>query len=71
MLDVRRVVDEREAVEAALRRRGFAFSPDADPWSLDLQRRDLLGEVERLRHDQRKAGEEIARRGRNKEDSTA
>ena len=71
MLDVRKVVDEREAVEAGLRRRGFAFSGDADPWSLDVQRRDILGEVERLRHDQRKAGEEIARRGRAKEDATA
>jgi seryl-tRNA synthetase len=71
MLDVRKVVDDREAVEAGLRRRGFAFSGDADPWSLDVQRRDILGEVERLRHDQRKAGEEIARRGRSKEDATA
>jgi seryl-tRNA synthetase len=71
VLDVRKVVDEREAVEAGLRRRGFAFSVDADPWSLDVERRDILGEVERLRHDQRKAGEEIARRGRSKEDATA
>src|SRR5688572_29766968 len=71
MLDVRKVVDEREVVEAGLRRRGFAFSDDVDPWSLDVQRRDILGEVEQLRHDQRKAGEEIARRGRNKEDATA
>jgi seryl-tRNA synthetase len=71
VLDVRRVVDEREAVEAALRRRGFAFSADGDPWSLDLQRRDILGEVERLRHDQRKAGEEIARRGKAREDASA
>ena len=71
MLDVRRVVDEREAVEAGLRRRGFAFSADADPWSLDVQRRAILGELEQLRHDQRKAGEEIARRGRSKEDATA
>ena len=68
MLDVRRVVDERDAVEAGLRRRGFAFSA-GDPWSLDAQRRAILGEVEQLRHDQRKAGEEIARRGRAREDA--
>jgi seryl-tRNA synthetase len=70
VLDVRKVVDEREEVEAGLRRRGFAFSGDGDPWALDAQRRAVLGEVERLRHDQRKAGEEIARRGRAKEDAT-
>jgi seryl-tRNA synthetase len=71
VLDVRKVVDEREAVEAGLRRRGFAFSGDGDPWSLDARRRAILGEVEQLRHDQRKAGEEIARRGRGREDATA
>jgi len=71
MLDVRKVVDERESVEAGLRRRGFAFSGGGDPWSLDAQRRAVLGEVEQLRHDQRKAGEEIARRGRSREDATA
>jgi seryl-tRNA synthetase len=70
VLDVRKVVDEREEVEAGLRRRGFAFSGDGDPWALDAQRRAVLGEVERLRHEQRKAGEEIARRGRAKEDAT-
>ena len=70
MLDVRKVVDERDAVEAGLRRRGFAFSGDGDPWSLDARRRAILGEVEQLRHDQRKAGEEIARRGRSREDAS-
>ena len=70
VLDVRKLVDERDAVEAGLRRRGFAFSADGDPWSLDAQRRTVIGEVEQLRHDQRKAGEEIARRGRSKEDAT-
>jgi seryl-tRNA synthetase len=71
VLDVRKVVDEREAVEAGLRRRGFGFAGAADPWSLDVQRRGTLGEVERLRHDQRKAGEEIARRGKAREDASA
>src|SRR5688572_17879850 len=71
MLDVRKVVDERDAAEAGLRRRGFAFTESADPWSLDAERRAVIGEVEQLRHEQRKVGEEIARRGKNKEDATA
>ena len=71
MLDVRKVVDERPEVESALRRRGFAFSAPGDPWSLDAERRAVIGEVEQLRHDQRKAGEEIARRGKAKEDAGA
>jgi seryl-tRNA synthetase len=71
MLDVRKVVDERDAVAAALARRGFAFPEGSDPWTLDAARRAVLGEVEQLRHDQRKAGEEIARRGRAKEDASA
>src|SRR6188474_931586 len=70
MLDVRRVVDERKAVEAGLRRRGFAFA-GGDPWALDAQRRAILGEVEGLRHAQRTAGEEIARRGKAREDASA
>jgi seryl-tRNA synthetase len=69
MLDVRKVVDEREAVSSALARRGFAFTAGSDPWTLDAGRRAVLGEVEQLRHDQRKAGEEIVRRGRAKEDA--
>ena len=71
MLDVRKVVEERDAVEAALATRGFAFPGGANPWTLDAGRRAVLGEVEQLRHDQRKAGEEIARRGRAKEDASA
>ena len=72
MLDVRKVVEERAEVEAALSRRGFGFpAGTANPWALDAERRAVLGEVERLRHEQRKAGEEIARRGRGKEDASA
>src|SRR5688500_1758903 len=44
VLDVRKVVDEREAVEAGLRRRGFAFSEGGDPWVLDAERRAVIGE---------------------------
>jgi seryl-tRNA synthetase len=70
VLDVRTVVAEREAVTAALRRRGFAFAEgDGGPWALDAERRAVLGEVEQLRHRQRVAGEEIARRGRSREDA--
>jgi seryl-tRNA synthetase len=64
------VVDERDAVEAGLRRRGFAFT-GGDPWSLDAQRRSVIGEVEKLRHEQRTVGEEIARRGKAREDASA
>jgi seryl-tRNA synthetase len=71
MLDVRKVVDERDAVQAGLLRRGFSFSGGGDPWVLDAQRRAVIGEVEQLRHDQRMAGEEIARRGRAREDASA
>jgi seryl-tRNA synthetase len=70
MLDVRTVVDDRAAVEAALKRRGFDFSAAGDPWAKDAERRAVLGEVEQLRHRQRLAGEEIARRGRAKEDTS-
>src|SRR6185503_8149699 len=39
------------------------------PWELDAERRRLLQRVEQLRHRQRVAGEEIARRGRAREDA--
>ena len=42
-----------------------------DPWALDGERRALIQEVEQLRHRQRLAGEEIARRGKAKEDASA
>ena len=71
MLDVRKVVDERDTAEAGLRRRGYAFPESGDPWSLDAERRAVIGEVEQLRHQQRKVGEEIARRGKSKEDASS
>src|SRR5688500_9927373 len=70
MLDVRKVVDERDGVAAGLRRRGFVFPESGDPWSLDAERRAVIGEVEQLRREQRKVGEEIARRGTNKQDGS-
>jgi seryl-tRNA synthetase len=41
-----------------------------DPWALDAERRALIQEVEQLRHRQRLAGEEIARRGKAKADAS-
>jgi seryl-tRNA synthetase len=41
-----------------------------DPWALDTERRALILEVEQARHRQRVAGEEIARRGKAKEDAS-
>jgi seryl-tRNA synthetase len=40
-----------------------------DPWALDGERRSLLQKVEQLRHRQRVCGEEIARRGRARDDA--
>lgn len=39
-----------------------------DPWALDARRREILQKVEALRHQQRVAGEEIAKRAKAKED---
>ena len=77
MLDLRYVVENREAVLAMLASRGqgledvqaFPGLAGVDPWSLDTERRALIQEVEQLRHHQRTAGEEIARRGKAKEDA--
>jgi len=75
MLDLKLVVEERERVVEALRRRGVdlahAFPPGSDPWSLDGERRALLQKVEHLRHRQRTCGEEIARVGRGGGDASA
>lgn len=78
MLDLRYVVENREAVLAMLASRGqsleqlqsFPGLSGADPWTLDAERRALIQEVEQLRHRQRTAGEEIARRGKAKEDAS-
>ena len=78
MLDLKYVVENREAVLAMLASRGqglddvqaFPGLAGVDPWALDAERRALIQEVEQLRHRQRVAGEEIARRGKAKEDAT-
>jgi seryl-tRNA synthetase len=79
MLDLRYVVENREAVLAMLASRGagladvqaFPGLAGVDPWLLDGERRALIQEVEELRHRQRTVGEEIARRGKAREDASA
>jgi seryl-tRNA synthetase len=72
VLDLRWVVDSRAEVEAMLAARGASPSLSlGDPWALDAERRALLQKVEQLRHRQRVCGEEIARRGRAREDASA
>jgi seryl-tRNA synthetase len=79
MLDLKFVVENREAVLSMLAARGqtledvqsFPGLSGVDPWALDQERRALIQEVESLRHRQRVAGEEIARRGKAKEDASA
>jgi len=78
MLDLKYVVENREAVLGMLASRGqslgdvqaFPGLAGVDPWALDAERRALIQEVEALRHRQRVAGEEIARRGKAKEDAS-
>jgi len=74
VLDLKRVVEGRDEVLERLRRRGREAEESllsADPWSLDRKRRAALTEVEGLRHRQRVVGEEIARLGKAKEDTSA
>jgi seryl-tRNA synthetase len=78
MLDLKYVVENREALLAMLASRGqsledvqaFPGLAGVDPWALDTERRALILEVEHLRHRQRVAGEEIARRGKAREDAS-
>jgi seryl-tRNA synthetase len=73
VLDLRYVVENRERVLEMLRVRGVGVESvlaQGDPWALDAERRSLLQKVEQLRHRQRVAGEEIARRGRAREDAS-
>jgi seryl-tRNA synthetase len=78
MLDLKYVVENREAVLVMLASRGqgldevqaFPGLAGVDPWALDTERRALIREVEALRHRQRVTGEEIARRGKAKADAS-
>jgi len=70
MLDLRWVVENRALVEQMLADRGGTLDLSrGDPWALDAERRALLQRVEQLRHRQKVCGEEIARRGRAREDA--
>jgi seryl-tRNA synthetase len=78
MLDLKFVVENKDAVLAALAARGqslatvqaFPGLTGVDPWALDGERRALIQQTEELRHRQRTTGEEIARRGKAKEDAS-
>src|SRR5512139_2510113 len=78
MLELKFVVENKEAFLAMLASRGqtleqiqaFPGLAGVDPWALDAERRALIQEVEQLRHRQRTAGEEIARRGKAKQDAS-
>lgn len=75
MLDLKLVVAQPEMVRERLARRGREAGAPLEEgrgfWTLDQERRADLRSVEDLRHQQRTAGEEIARRGRAKEDASA
>jgi seryl-tRNA synthetase len=78
MLDLKFVAENREVVLGALAARGQSLatiqaSPGLeglDPWTLDAERRALIQQTEELRHRQRSAGEEIARRAKAKQDAS-
>ena len=78
MLDLRFVVENRDLVLSMLAARGQTLEQiqawpglaGTDPWALDVERRALIQEVEQLRHQQRKVGEEIARWAKAKEDAS-
>ena len=77
MLDLKYVVENRDQVLSMLTARGQSLEQiqawpglaGTNPWALDGERRALIQEVEQLRHQQRKVGEEIARRAKAKEDA--
>jgi seryl-tRNA synthetase len=72
VLELRYVADNKDAILAMLKDRGddpAKVFAERDPWELDSKRREIIQKVEGLRHRQRLAGEEIARRGKAKEDT--
>jgi seryl-tRNA synthetase len=70
MLDIRLIRESPEAVRAALRRRGPAHEARVDQaLALDRRRRELLGEVERLKADRNTRSAEVARRKKGGEDA--
>ena len=79
MLDLRFVVENKDRIVKMLGDRRQSLEQVSalpglagiDPWTLDAERRETIQRVEGLRHRQRVAGEEIARLGREKKDSSA
>lgn len=73
MLDLKYVLANKDLVQELMKRRRNSseeFVMRRDPWVWDVMRRSELQVVEELRHRQRVAGEEIARRARAKEDAS-
>jgi seryl-tRNA synthetase len=74
VLELRYVADNKDVILSMLKDRGddpAKVFADADPWDLDARRRGIIQKVETLRHRQRTAGEEIARKGKAREDTAA
>jgi len=72
VLDLKFVVESRDRIAEMLARRGQALDPAQEGlWALDAERRQGLQRVEALRHRQRLAGEDIAKRSRAGEDTSA
>ena len=73
MLDLRYVADNKDVIVAMLKDRGedpARVFAGADPWNLDARRREIIQKVEALRQRKNVAGDEIARRGKAKEDAS-
>jgi seryl-tRNA synthetase len=71
MLDLKFVAENRARVSEMLESRGQVLSDQgASLWASDAERRALIVKVEALRHQQRVCGEEIARRGKAREDAS-
>jgi seryl-tRNA synthetase len=72
VLDLKLLVEDRARVMERMAARGLGEEQvlaAGDPWALDAERKKALQRVEELRHRQRLVGEEIARRGKAKEDA--
>jgi seryl-tRNA synthetase len=72
VLDLKLLVEDRARAVERMAARGLReeqLLAAGDPWALDAERRRLLQRVEQLRHQQRVVGEEIARRGKAREDA--
>ena len=72
MLDLRNIVQNQHAVEAALKKRGSHWKPVVDGVvALDVERRKQLQEVEALKNRRNVASQEIGKLKKTGGDSTA